>query len=115
MVPTETDRLRHMRDAANAALSFIQGRGRPDLDSDAMLTFALIRAVEIIGEAATRLPGTVRDAHPEIPWGQIVGMRIRLVHGYYDVDLDVLWATVSTNLAPLIAALEAMLSPPAGP
>ena len=115
MAPTETDRLRHMRDAANAALSFIQGRGRPDLDSDAMLTFALIRAVEIIGEAAARLPGPVRDAHPEIPWAQIIGMRNRLVHGYYDVDLDVLWVTVSTNLAPLIAALDAMLSPSTNP
>ncbi len=104
-----------MRDAGNAALNFIQGRGRPDLDSDAMLAFALIRAVEIIGEAAARLPGPVRDAHPEIPWAQIMGMRNRLVHGYYDVDLDVLWATVSTNLTPLIAALDAMLSPPASP
>ncbi len=80
-----------------------------------MLTFALIRAVEIIGEAATRLPATVRDAHPEIPWTPVIGMRNRLVHGYYDVDLDVLWATVSTNLGPLIAALDAMLGPPPGP
>ena len=104
-----------MRDAANVALSFIRGRARSDLDFDAMLTFALIRAVEIIGEAATRLPGPVRDAHPEIPWAQITGMRNRLVHGYYDVDLDVLWATVSANLAPLITALDAMLRPSAGP
>jgi uncharacterized protein with HEPN domain len=80
-----------------------------------MLTFALIRAIEIIGEAAARLPETVRDAHPEIPWAPIIGMRNRLVHGYYDVDLDVLWATVSTNLGPLIAALDAMLSPPPSP
>jgi uncharacterized protein with HEPN domain len=115
MAPTEADRLKHMRDAASSALSFVQGRVRSDLDADTMLTFALIRAIEIIGEAAARLPATVRDAHPEIPWAQIMGMRNRLVHGYYDVDLDVLWATVSTNLTPLIDAIDAMLNPPANP
>jgi uncharacterized protein with HEPN domain len=104
-----------MRDAASAALGFIAGRVRSDLDSDTMLTFALVRAVEIIGEAATRLPTTVRDAHPHIPWGQLMGMRNRLVHGYYDVDLDVLWGTVTNDLASLITALDAMLSPPTGP
>lgn len=63
-----------------------------------MLTFALIRAIEIIGEATTRLPAGFRDAHPEIAWGPIVGMRNRLVQGYYDVDLDVLWLSVTTDL-----------------
>jgi uncharacterized protein with HEPN domain len=115
MPPTEADRLKHMRDAASSALSFAQGKVRSDLDADTMLTFALIRAIEIIGEAAARLPATVRDTHPEIPWAQIMGMRNRLVHGYYDVDLDVLWATVSTNLTPLIDAIDAMLNPPANP
>ena len=60
-----------------------------------MLTFALICAIEIIGEAATRLPVHLRNAHPEIAWGPIIGMRNRLVHGYYDVDLDILWVTIS--------------------
>jgi uncharacterized protein with HEPN domain len=115
MAPTDADRLKHMRDAASSALSFARGRVRSDLDSDTMLTFALTRAIEIIGEAAARLPTTVRDSHPEIPWAQIMGMRNRLIHGYYDVDLDVLWTTVSTNLTPLITALDAMLTPPANP
>lgn len=115
MTPTDTDRLKHMRDAASAALSFAQGRMRSDLDVDTMLTFALTRAIEIIGEAAARLPATLRDAHPEIPWAPIIGMRNRLVHGYYDVDLDVLWATVSTNLGPLVTALDALLAPLANP
>jgi uncharacterized protein with HEPN domain len=104
-----------MRDAAGAALSFVRGKARSDLDTDLMLAFALTRAVEIIGEAATRLPASLRDAHPEIPWSPITGMRNRLVHGYFDVDLDVLWAPVSTDLAPRIAALDVMLTPPASP
>jgi uncharacterized protein with HEPN domain len=115
MAPTESDRLKHMRDAASAALNFSQGKVRSDLDTDTMLTFALTRAIEIIGEAAARLPATFRASHPEIPWAPIMGMRNRLVHGYYDVDLDVLWGTVSTNLTPLIAAIDALLSPPANP
>lgn len=115
MAPTESDRLRHMRDAANAALDFVQGKARSDLDSETMLTFALIRAIEIIGEAATRLPVPLRDAHPEIAWGPIIGMRNRLVHGYYDVDLDILWVTVTTRLPPLIGALDAILGPRPGP
>ena len=111
--------MRDRRDHSDEPGNFHPGhRGRPDLDSDAMLTFALIRAVEIIGEAAARGFRPVRrppKPSQEIPWAQIMGMRNRLVHGYYDVDLDVLWATVSTNLTPLIAALGAMLSPPASP
>ena len=115
MTPTETDRVRHIRDAASAALNFAQGKARSDLDSDAMLTFALTRAVEIIGEAAAHLSQSIRDAHPEVPWGQIIGMRNRLVHGYYDVDLDVLWATVTTDLTLLISVADTMLTPPGGP
>src|SRR5437773_1532783 len=109
MKPTDTDRLRHMRDAAVAALTFIQGKDRTALDSDQMLAFALVRAVEIVGEAASQLSEAIRDAHPEIPWTKIIGMRNRLIHGYFDVDLDVLWATVATNLSPLIATLETMI------
>jgi uncharacterized protein with HEPN domain len=115
MAPTESDRLRHMRDAANPALDFVQGKARSDLDSEMMLAFAPIRAIEVIGEAATRLPAPLRDAHPEIAWGPIIGMRNRLVHGYYDVNLDILWGTVTTSLPPLIAALDAMLNPPPSP
>ena len=115
MKPTETDRLRHMRDAASAALNFIQGKGRPDLDSDVMLNFAVTRAIEIIGEAATHLSQSIRDAHPEVAWGQIIGMRNRLVHGYYDVDMDVVWATITTDLTVLIDVLDQLLTPPGGP
>jgi uncharacterized protein with HEPN domain len=104
-----------MPDAASSALDFIQGKGRADLDSDVLLTFALTRAVEIIGEAASHLSQSIRDPHPEVSWGQIIGMRNRLIHGYYDVDLDVVWATVTTDLAPLIAVLDGLLTPPGGP
>jgi uncharacterized protein with HEPN domain len=69
--PTDTDRLRHMRDAACAALRFVRGRTRADLDTDEMLAFALVRALEIIGVAADKLSGPARAAHPSIPWSEM--------------------------------------------
>lgn len=74
-------RLRHMLDAAHEALSFVRGRKRCDLDNDRQLVLALIKDIEILGEAATRVLEPTRRDLPEIPWEQIVGMRNRLVHG----------------------------------
>lgn len=111
---TDTDRLRHMRDAANAALGFIQGRGRVDLDTDLMLQFALVRALELIGEAADKLPDSTHSAHPSIPWSEIIGMRHRLIHGYFDVDLDIVWNVAIRKLPDLITWLDSLLSPPTG-
>jgi uncharacterized protein with HEPN domain len=99
-------RLRHMLDAAREAVSFAKGRARPDLDSDRMLNLALVRLLEIIGEAARGLSPEFRDAHPATPWKQISGMRDRLIHGYFDVNLDVVWQTVTQDLQPLITQLE---------
>jgi uncharacterized protein with HEPN domain len=104
-----------MREAASAALAFTAAKDRASLDADLQLQFALVRALEIIREAAARLTEETRAAHPEIPWVNIVGMRNRLVHGYFDVDLDIVWRTVSEYLPPLIDALDALIPPPSSP
>jgi uncharacterized protein with HEPN domain len=109
MSPSDVERLRHMRDAARAALAFAAGRRREELESDMMLQFALVRALEIVGEAAARVSEDRRTAHPEVPWANIVGMRNRLIHGYFDVDLEILWRTVNDSLPPLIGALDALI------
>jgi uncharacterized protein with HEPN domain len=101
-----------MLDAARAALSFTSDRTRDDLSEDLMLQFALVRALEIIGEAAARISEPTRTGHPEIPWTAIVGMRNRLVHGYFDVDLEIVWRTATESLPPLILTLESLLCPP---
>lgn len=67
------------------------------------------RLIEIVGEAANRLSDEVRSQHSEIPWPQIIGMRNRIVHAYDEVDLDLLWDTVTLELPPLIAQLERLL------
>jgi uncharacterized protein with HEPN domain len=71
---------------------------------------AAIRSLEVIGEAAGKVTAETRLAHPEIPWLDITGMRNRLIHGYADVDLDLVWSVPHDNLGPLIAALEQLLS-----
>jgi uncharacterized protein with HEPN domain len=100
-----------MMDATRAALRFAEGRTRGDLDSDEMLLFALVRAVEIIGEAASRVSMEGRGELPEVPWSAAVGMRNRLVHAYFDVDPEILWATVSKALPELLAQLETVKLP----
>ena len=102
-------RLCHMLDAAKAALSFVEGRTQSDLAADLLLQFALIRAIEIIGEAAARLSDATRAAHPEIPWNALIGMRNRLVHGYFDVDLEIVWRTTTISLPILRQNLETIL------
>jgi uncharacterized protein with HEPN domain len=72
-------------------------------------TFAVIRALEVIGEAARHVPASVRNRHPEVPWKQIVGMRNVVIHGYFGVDLEVLWRTVHDDLPPLRQAIARIL------
>jgi uncharacterized protein with HEPN domain len=106
MQPSDRNRIRHMIDAGESAMRFAKGRSRADLDQDLMLLFALVRAVEIFGEAASRVTEDARKELPDVPWAAIVGMRNRLVHAYFDVDRDVLWATVNNALPSLIEKLR---------
>ena len=103
-------RLHHMLDAANEAITFAAGRARADLDIDRMLVHALVRCIEIIGEAASQVTVPYRELHPELPWAAIVGMRNRLVHAYFDVDLDRVWDTVQQDLPDLVRNLEPLVS-----
>ena len=103
-------RLRHMLDAAREAQGFAVTRSRSDLDHDRQLLLALVKAVEIIGEAATRVSTETRLECPGIPWQDIVAMRHRLTQGYYDIDLDIVWSTVTDDLPPLAAELDRVLT-----
>lgn len=98
-----------MRDYAAEAVEMAKGHSREDLVANRMLVLALTRLAEIVGEASSRVSKRGQAAIPEIPWPRIGGMRNRLVHGYDQVDLDVLWSTVTENLPPLIVAVEAAI------
>ena len=105
----DTIRLRHMADAASEALGFAKTAHRRDLDSDRKLVLALVKDVEILGEAACRISPETRDTFPDLPWEDMVGMRHRLVHAYFDINLDILWRTVEADLPPLLARLQGIL------
>ncbi len=102
-------RLRHMLDHAVEAVEMTKGRVRADLDRDRQFNLALVRLVEIIGEAAARVSEDHRSRCPQIPWEDIVGMRNHVVHGYDDVDFDILWDVIDLHLRPLIVELRRAL------
>ena len=102
-------RLLHMLDHALEAVQMMREHTRADLDTDRKLNLALVRLLEIIGEAASRVTPEVRNRHPSIPWLDIIGMRNRVVHGYDQVDFDILWDVLELHLSPLITELRRIL------
>ncbi len=103
-------RLKHMLDAARDVISFTQNKTRSSLDTDKMLGFSLVRCIEIIGEAASKITKQSYDEFPQIPWKKIINMRNRIIHAYYDINLDVVWSTITEDLPPLIVELEKIIS-----
>ena len=104
--------LRQMRDYAREALEMVHGQVRADLDTDRKLNLALIRLLEILGEAATRVPPEDRTKYPQIPWSQLISLRNRLIHGYDQVDFDILWQIVTQDLPALDGELEQIVPAP---
>lgn len=103
-------RLQHMLDAAREALSFTAGKTRSHLDTDRMLVLSLVKSIEIIGEAGGKVSLDCRSECPAISWADIIAMRNRLIHAYFDINLDIVWQTVKEELPPLMIELEKVLS-----
>jgi uncharacterized protein with HEPN domain len=99
-------RLRHMLDHGREAIAIAAGKSRGDLDKDRTLNLALVRLLEIVGEAAGRTTEEERLRCRHIPWAQIIGLRNRLIHGYDSVDFDVLWQIIRVDLPQLVQDLE---------
>lgn len=95
-------RLKHIRDAVMITIDFIKSRNRDDLDNDQMLSLALVRLIEIIGEAANNISLSCQNNYPQIPWREMIGMRNRIVHAYFEVDLDVVWQVIIDDLPRLL-------------
>lgn len=98
-------RLAHLREAATKAVAYSEGKTRADLDDDELLRLALTKLIEIVGEAAKQVSVELRVAHSEVPWAAAARMRDRLIHHYFDINLDVLWQTVTADLPQLLGAL----------
>lgn len=93
-------------DHAREAVAISRSRVRGDLDGDRLFALAAVRLLEMIGEGVTRLPEDVRERHPDVPWREMVALRNRLIHGYDDVDHDIVWRILSDELPALVERLE---------
>ena len=102
-------RLRHILDAAKKALHFTKEKSRTDLDTEEQLTLALVRLLEIMGEAASKVTPATQSLYPSFPWKQIIGTRNRLIHGYDQVNLDILWQIIKADLPPLVTELQKII------
>ena len=98
--------LRHMLDHALEAVDLVKNKKREDLDKERVLNLSLVRLMEIVGEAANRVSQTTKNKTPGIPWAQIISLRNRLIHGYDEVDFDVLWGILRKDMPPLIESLK---------
>ena len=109
MTPEDLTQLHRMLEAAQMALSFSQGMSRIDLETQAMYYYAVVKAVELVGEAANQVTTASQSELREIPWHKITGMRNILVHNFHDIDNDILWQTVQDDMPILVADLEVAL------
>ena len=97
--------------AARKALAFVADMTWEAFEISELHQNAVIRTLETIGEAARLVSQPTRDAHPEIPWERMIGMRHRLIHEYFRVDVTTVWDTVQNDLPPLIALIEPLIPP----
>lgn len=109
MYKDDITRVKHMLDSTNEALSFINNKNRKDLDKERMLVLSLVKCIEIIGEAASKLSEEFKSKYQNVPWKDIIGMRNRLIHVYFDIDYNIVWETVKDELPILREELRKII------
>ena len=105
--------LDYLEDISNAILdirSFVHGMSADAFMADKKTVNAVVRSLEVIGEATGKIPTDIRMRYPDVPWDEIIGMRNRLIHEYFGVDLDIVWQTIQDDLAALETAITTMLN-----
>ncbi|MHB8578283.1 MAG: HepT-like ribonuclease domain-containing protein [Ignavibacteriaceae bacterium] len=102
-------RIQHMADAGEEALAFAERVAKEDFAQNRMLILSVIKDIEIIGEAASRISEEAKLKFLNIPWKDIIGMRNRLIHGYFEVDIELIWNTIRNDLPPLMKSLKEIL------
>lgn len=111
MTPAEdVVRLKHMLDYAREAIDFARGKIWADLDADRLYNLAMTRPVELVGESAAHVSIDTQQEFSQVLWPQIIAARNRLIHGYDQINFDILWDIVDLDLPPLVAQLELVLT-----
>lgn len=105
--------LEDMLDRIGRIERYVAGFDRAAFLRDEKTSDSVVRSLEVIGEAASRLPAEFRERHAHIPWGRIIGLRHRVVHAYFDVDLELVWHIVNGELPNLKTQLQSLLGSPA--
>jgi uncharacterized protein with HEPN domain len=106
------DYLADMLDAMSKARQFVEGMSFDQFSADDKTVYAVVRALEIVGEAAKKIPPEIRALRPEIPWREIAGMRDKLTHDYFGIDMSVIWRTIGADLPPLEEGIRSLLEHP---
>jgi uncharacterized protein with HEPN domain len=101
--------IRQLLDHARGLLEIAQGRERSHLDTDRTFQWAVLRGLEVLGEAARRLPSDFHTRYPAIPWQNLIGMRNRLIHAYENVNMDIVWSVIRDRLPAIVLELEGIL------
>lgn len=109
MLSEDRIRLQHILEEAKEALLFVEGYLYNDFIKDNKTVHAVMRCIEIIGEAAAKLTNEYKEEHSSVPWNQIVGMRNHLIHVYFDVDHKTLWKTIQEDIPELISVFDKLL------
>ena len=109
LLDPDRNRIGHMVEAAEEALQHARDRAVEDIARDRPVQHLLIRNIEILGEAASRVSEDLRNSHPEIPWRTMIDMRNRLIHAYFDIDINIVVATVNRALPEVLTRLRALL------
>jgi uncharacterized protein with HEPN domain len=117
MNPREYLRFTHMLEMGETVANFVKGRTREDLDADQVFMMGLRMVIALIGEAASQIPRATQANYGQIPWPQIIGMRNRLIHGYDEVNLDLVWHTATQHIPIMVTLLREVLDalPPSDP
>ena len=99
-------RIGHILEAAEDISKFLEGKDRTALSSDKMLRYAVVRAIEIIGEASSQISTQTKASHPELPWREAIGMRNELIHAYITVDEEIVWTTATVDIPNFVREIK---------
>ncbi len=109
MLPSNLELLRHIADEIIFVLNATEGKSKDTVINDPVLSRAVIRSLEIIGEASNKLDPDFKTEHPEIEWRKIIGTRHRLIHDYFGVDYDIVWDIIANKLSDLLDFIEQII------